>query len=112
MKFADTNCFLTLIIQGINMTPDEIRLPETTMTLVAEAAKKEGVSLNEFVEKAIQERLAAQRRHPRERFVTPKKAPEMTQEEWRQFVMRMAGSIPDPTFRRHDQGTFEQRDEL
>ncbi len=34
----------------------------------------------------------------------------MTQEEWRQFVMETAGSITDPTFVRHEQGTFKQRD--
>jgi hypothetical protein len=36
----------------------------------------------------------------------------MSQEEWRQWVEKMAGSIPDPTFRRHEQGEFEQREEL
>jgi hypothetical protein len=29
----------------------------------------------------------------------------MTQEEWRKLVMSMAGSISDPTFRRHEQGS-------
>ena len=36
----------------------------------------------------------------------------MTQEEWRQFVMETAGSITDPSFVRHDQGEYEQREEL
>ena len=36
----------------------------------------------------------------------------MSQEEWRQWVEKMAGSIADPTFRRHDQGEYEQREEL
>jgi hypothetical protein len=43
--------------------------------------------------------------------VEPIKNP-MTQEEWRQWVLSMAGSIPDPTFLRHDQGEYEQREEL
>ena len=36
----------------------------------------------------------------------------MSDEEWREFVNATAGSIPDPTFQRHPQGEFEQRDEL
>jgi hypothetical protein len=36
----------------------------------------------------------------------------MTQEEWRQFVMRTADSITDPSFVRHEQGVYEQREEL
>jgi len=32
-------------------------------------------------------------------------------EEWRRFVEEMAGSIPDPTFRRHEQGEYEDRGE-
>jgi hypothetical protein len=35
----------------------------------------------------------------------------MTPEEWRRFIEETAGSITDPTFRRHDQGEYEQRDE-
>ncbi len=31
-------------------------------------------------------------------------------EDWTAFVERTAGSISDPTFRRHDQGEYEQRD--
>jgi hypothetical protein len=38
--------------------------------------------------------------------------PAMSQEEWRQWVEKMAGSIPDPTFRRHEQGDYEVREEL
>ena len=34
----------------------------------------------------------------------------MTQEEWRQFVMETAGSITDPSFVRHEQGTLTQLD--
>lgn len=30
--------------------------------------------------------------------------------QWGQFVHEMAGSISDPTFERHPQGDFEQRD--
>jgi hypothetical protein len=36
----------------------------------------------------------------------------MTQEQWRQFVMETAGSITDPSFVRHEQGEYEQREEL
>jgi len=35
-----------------------------------------------------------------------------SQEEWRQFIMRTAGSITDPTFRRHEQGEYEEREPL
>ena len=36
----------------------------------------------------------------------------MSTEQWRKFVHEMAGSITDPSFKRHPQGDFEQRDEL
>lgn len=36
----------------------------------------------------------------------------MTAEEWRYWVEKHAGSIADPTFRRHDQGDYEQRESL
>jgi hypothetical protein len=36
----------------------------------------------------------------------------MTREEWYEFVLATAGSIADPTFVRHDQGEYEQREEL
>ena len=32
-----------------------------------------------------------------------------TQEEWERFVKETAGSIDDPTFRRHDQGELLER---
>lgn len=38
--------------------------------------------------------------------------PPMGVDEWKQFVEEMAGSISDPTFRRHQQGEFEQRGEM
>lgn len=38
--------------------------------------------------------------------------PAMTQEEWRAFVLATAGSIPDPTFIRHEQGEHQERDPL
>jgi hypothetical protein len=38
--------------------------------------------------------------------------PAMTQEEWRNWVLSTAGSISDPTFQRHEQGEYEQREEL
>lgn len=36
----------------------------------------------------------------------------MTQEEYRDWVYAMAGSITDPEFKRHDQGVLEERDPL
>ena len=36
----------------------------------------------------------------------------MTQEKWRDFVLATAGSVTDPTFVRHEQGEYEQRQEL
>lgn len=38
--------------------------------------------------------------------------PAMTPEEWARFVASMAGRITDPTFVRHPQGEFEQREEF
>ncbi len=32
--------------------------------------------------------------------------------EWLRFIQQTAGSIPDPTFERHPQGTYEERDPL
>jgi len=39
--------------------------------------------------------------------IEPLAAPQMTPDEWRQFVRSTAGSITDPTFIRHPQGEFE-----
>jgi predicted dehydrogenase len=36
----------------------------------------------------------------------------VTSEGWRQFVSKTAGSISDPTFKRHEQGKYEQREDL
>ncbi len=44
--------------------------------------------------------------------IDPIAASDMTQEEWRAFVMGTAGSIPDPSFVRHEQGQYERREEL
>lgn len=41
-----------------------------------------------------------------------KNAADMTQEEWQAFVTATAGSIPDPTFFRHEQGEHQERDAL
>jgi hypothetical protein len=35
----------------------------------------------------------------------------MSREEWLQFIENTAGKITDPTFERHPQGEYEQRDE-
>jgi hypothetical protein len=37
--------------------------------------------------------------------------PTMSREEWLQFIENTAGKITDPTFERHPQGDYEQRDE-
>jgi hypothetical protein len=36
----------------------------------------------------------------------------MTQQEWQGFILATAGSISDPSFVRHQQGEYEQREEL
>lgn len=36
----------------------------------------------------------------------------LDREEWRRFLCQTAGSISDPTFKRHEQGEFEQREAL
>lgn len=33
----------------------------------------------------------------------------MSEEVWRQWVEKMAGSIADPTFRRHEQGEYQEK---
>jgi hypothetical protein len=35
--------------------------------------------------------------------------PNLTQEEWRDFVLRTAGSVTDPSFVRHEQGEYFER---
>jgi len=44
--------------------------------------------------------------------VEPVPKPQMTQDEWRDFVRKMAGSITDPEFRRWEQGEYEEREPL
>ena len=86
---------------------------EMTRSQADEAAKQVEVPPSDGVEQAAQDRLAAlRRRMGAEHFVSPAKSPKKTQKEWSEFILSVAGSIPDPSFRRHDQGTFEQRDEL
>ena len=36
----------------------------------------------------------------------------MDRESWLRFIERTAGSIDDPTFERHPQGVFEEREPL
>jgi hypothetical protein len=50
----------------------------------------------------------------REVQVTIEPAPlaNMTQDEWRKWVEATAGCVPDPSFRRHDQGEYEEREAL
>ncbi len=38
--------------------------------------------------------------------------PASSPEAWRRFIQQTAGSIADPTFVRHPQGTSEERDPL
>ena len=44
--------------------------------------------------------------------VEPVEAPLPTsdREEWKRFINQTAGSIQDPSFKRHDQGEYEQRE--
>jgi hypothetical protein len=44
--------------------------------------------------------------------IEPTQVPVMTQDEWRTWVEELAGSVTDPTFRRHEQGEFEQREAI
>ncbi|HEV2968727.1 MAG TPA: hypothetical protein VGY55_01985 [Pirellulales bacterium] len=37
--------------------------------------------------------------------IEPLAAPRMTQDEWQEFIRSTAGSIADPTFVRHPQGS-------
>lgn len=37
--------------------------------------------------------------------------PSLADDQWQAFVRQTAGSIPDPTFRRHEQGEFESRED-
>ncbi len=95
------------------MKPDANDLTETTKSPLDDAAKPSEVLEGQNIEPAAHDRRAALRRGVcAERFVSPAKSPKKTQKEWSEFILSVAGSIPDPSFRRHDQGTFEQRDEL
>jgi hypothetical protein len=42
--------------------------------------------------------------------IEPVESAAMTPEEWRNFILATAGSITDPTFVRHEQGEFEDRE--
>jgi hypothetical protein len=44
--------------------------------------------------------------------IEPARAPRMTSNEWRTWVRTTAGSVTDPTFRRHEQGAYEEREPL
>jgi hypothetical protein len=37
---------------------------------------------------------------------------QMSQAEWAAWVQSMTGAISDPTFQRHDQGDYEEREPL
>ena len=92
--------------------PEETDREDQTRSDREATGKHADVSLSSDVDQADQDRLKALRRGvSAERLVSPAKSPKMTQEEWRDFILSVAGSIPDPSFRRHDQGTFEQRDD-
>jgi hypothetical protein len=41
---------------------------------------------------------------------TPVSSPPRTEQEWQDSLRRIAGSITDPDFRRHEQGKFEGRE--
>ena len=44
--------------------------------------------------------------------IEPVESTAMTPEEWRNFILATAGSITDPTFGQHEQGEFEDREQL
>jgi hypothetical protein len=44
--------------------------------------------------------------------IEPVSGRQMTQEEYSDWVMKVAGSIDDASFRRHEQGQYERREEL
>jgi hypothetical protein len=44
--------------------------------------------------------------------IDPVAPPSMTQDEWRTFILKTAGSITDPSFVRHEQSQYEHREEL
>lgn len=44
--------------------------------------------------------------------VEPAQTRSMSQDEWRQFIVRTSGSITDPSFRRWEQGDYEERETL
>jgi hypothetical protein len=44
--------------------------------------------------------------------IDPVSPPSLTQEEWRNFILTTAGSITDPSFVRHEQGDYEDREAL
>ena len=94
------------------MKPDDIDLERQSRSDREAAGKHADVPISSDVDQATQDRRKALRRGvSEERFVSPAKTPKRTQEEWSEFILSVAGSIPDPSFRRHDQGTFEQRDD-
>ena len=43
--------------------------------------------------------------------IEPLEHAKISQAEWAEFVRSTAGSITDPTFVRHEQGDYEQREE-
>ena len=95
------------------MTPNLIQIDEATKALVEGAAKQAGISPSELVEQVLRDRLATRSASAkRPRLISPTVTRKMPQDEWRQFVARIAGSIPDPTFCRHDQGRLEDVEEL
>lgn len=94
------------------MKPEETDFEDQTRSDHEVAGIPADLSLGSDVDQTVQDRLEALRRSVSvERFVSPAKSPKPTQEEWSAFILSVAGSIPDPSFRRHDQGTFEQRDD-
>ena len=92
------------------MKPEDIDLETQSRSDREAAGKHADVPISSDVDQATRNRLKALRRGiSAERFVSPAKSPKRSQEEWSEFILSVAGSIPDPSFRRHDQGTFEQR---
>ncbi len=38
--------------------------------------------------------------------------PQFAADDWKQSIEELAGSISDPTFKRHEQGEYEQRGDM
>lgn len=56
--------------------------------------------------------LGAHEANQQVRITIESAGPHMSQEDWQNWVLSVAGSITDPTFRRHEQGDYEAREQF